>query len=92
MATAEGPLAQLERPPIWLSATRIRAPTGGADVLDAHPQVAALSELRLFSNAGLEPPFRDSHWNPENSERMLGRKMGLDQLLTQERVTPTCGH
>lgn len=84
---AARPLAQLERPPILVVGDAYTGATWVADVLDSHPQVAGLSELRLFSNVGLEPPFRDSHWNPESSERMFDRRMGFGQFLAQDRVT-----
>jgi hypothetical protein len=87
IALPTGPLAQLERPPILVVGDVHSGATWVSDVLSADPRVAALTELRLFSGLGLEPPFRDSHWNPESSERMFDRRMGLGQFLPKERVT-----
>ncbi len=83
---AVDPLGQLERPPILIVGDHHSGATWVSDLLSAHPQVAGISELRLFSGMGLEPLFRNYHWNPESSERMFDRRMGLGQFLTRERV------
>lgn len=80
------PLAQLDRPPIFVVGHMRSGTTWVFDVLSAHPLVAGVFESRIFTMEAVAPLLQKVHWETERHVEMFGRDMGLGQVLSREDV------